>query len=186
MYWEESKSVSEIYSETDKEVKQVPNWDPRQHVEGCGPFTEIESSRLDFQLSAHVTIRWDGTWMRHGNRVQWTRFPCIETEFIELGFYIQKSSSTHLVSMYRNQVHWTWFLCIETEFNELGFYTWKTSSLNSNSMSHPCPISPDDHVGTELEIEPTRLDFCKWSPALHVLSWVLAGDLFSLFVRLTI
>ena len=120
------------------------------------------------------------------NRVQWTRFPCIETEFIELGFYIQKSSSTHSVSMYRNRVQRTRFLCIETEFNELGFYTWKTSSLNSISMSHPCPISRDDHVGTELEIEPTRLDFCKWSPALHVLPWVLAGDLFSLFVRLTI
>ena len=53
-------------------------------------------------------------------------------------------------------------------------------------MSHPCPISPDGHVGTELEIEPTRLNFCKWSPALHVLSWVPTGDLFSLFVHLTI
>ena len=57
--------------------------------------------------------------------------------------------------------------------------TWKLSSMNSVSMSHPCPISPNGHLGTELEIEPTRLDFRIWSPALHVLSWVLAGDLFS-------
>ena len=83
------------------------------------------------------------------------------------------------VSIHGNQVHWTWFMCIETEFDELGFYTWKPSSLNSISMSHPCPISPDGHVGTELEIEPTRLNFRKWSQAFHVLPWVPAGDLFS-------
>ena len=65
--------------------------------------------------------------------------------------------------------------------------TWKSSSMNSISMSHPCPISLDGHVDTELEIEPTRLDFRKWSLALHVLPWVPAGDLFQfLFVRLTI
>ena len=57
---------------------------------------------------------------------------------------------------------------METEFNELDFHV--------SSMSHP----PDGHVGTELGIEPTRLDFHKWSPALHVLPWVPAGDLFPL------
>ena len=72
------------------------------------------------------------------------------------------------VSVEGNWVHWTRFLYMETEFNELDFHV--------SSMSHP----PDGHVGTELEIEPTRLDFHKWSPALHVLPWVPAGDLFPL------
>ena len=54
------------------------------------------------------------------------------------------------------------------------------SSLNSVSMSRPS--HPPDEItwGTELEIEPTRLDFRKWSPTLHVLPWVPAGDLFAL------
>ena len=58
-----------------------------------------------------------------GNRVQWTRFPCIETEFIELGLYTQKSStmnsvsiwkpsSLNLVSIHGNRVHWTRFPCL--------------------------------------------------------------------------
>ena len=34
-----------------------------------------------------------------GNRVQWTRFPCIETELIKLGLYTQKSSSMNSISM---------------------------------------------------------------------------------------
>ena len=50
-----------------------------------------------------------------GNRVQWTRFPCIETEFNELGLYTQKSSSMNSVSIHGNRVHWTrfcyWFIC---------------------------------------------------------------------------
>ena len=58
--------------------------------------------------------------------------------------------------------------------------TWKSSSMNSISMSHPCPISLDGHVDTELEIEPTRLDFRKWSLALHVLPWVQLGTCFPL------
>ena len=57
---------------------------------------------------------------------------------------------------------------METEFFEFNFHVL--------SMFHP----PDGHVGTELEIEPTRLDFRKWSPALHMLPWVPAGDLFPL------
>ena len=69
---------------------------------------------------------------------------------------------------------------METEFNELDFHTWKLSSMNSIFMSHPMSHPPDGHVGTELEIEPTRLDFRKWSPALHVLPWVPTGNLFPL------
>ena len=77
---------------------------------------------------------------------------------------------------HRNRVQRIRFLCIETEFVELGFHTQKSSSMNSIFMSHP----PDDHVGTELEIEPTRLNFRKWSPALHMFPWVPAEDLFPL------
>ena len=58
----------------------------------------------------------------------------------------------------------------ETEFIELNFHV--------SSMSYP----PNGYVGTELEIELTRLDFRKWSPTLHVLLWVRAGDLFPLFL----
>ena len=72
--------------------KQVPSWDPRQHVECWGPFTKIESSRLDFQLStSRDLVRWMG-WTRHENRVQWTRFPL------------------NSVSVYGNRVLWTRFM----------------------------------------------------------------------------
>ena len=73
-----------------------------------------------------------------------------------------KSSSKNSVSIHRNRVQW------------------KPSSLNSIFMSRPS--HPPDEItwGTELEIEPTRLDFRKWSPALHVLPWVPTGDLFAL------
>ena len=42
-------------------------------------------------------------WRKHGNRVQRTRFPCMETDFIELVFHVWKTSSLN---------------------------SWKTSSLN--------------------------------------------------------
>ena len=58
------------------------------------------------------------------NRVQWTRFPYMETKFIEM----------NSVSMYRNRVHWTRFIYTEIEFNELSFHTWKPSSMNSISI----------------------------------------------------
>ena len=72
--WEELKSVQgtkcsiwDIVRQT--KSKQVPSWDPRQHVECWGPFTEIESSRLNFQLSTpRDLVRWMG-WTRHGKRV---------------------------------------------------------------------------------------------------------------------
>ena len=51
----------------------------------------------------------DETWMRHGNRVQWTRFPCMETEFIELDFCVYKPSLMNSVSIHGNRVHWTRF-----------------------------------------------------------------------------
>ena len=88
--WEELKSVQGTKCSIwdivrRKKSKQVPSWDPRQHVECWGPFTEIKSSRLDFQLSTpRDLVRWMG-WTRHENRVQWTRFPCMENEFFELG-----------------------------------------------------------------------------------------------------
>ena len=78
------------------------------------------------------------------------------------------NSVSMLVSVEGNWVHWTRFLYMETEFNELDFHV--------SSMSHPL----DSHVGTELEIEPARLDFRKWSPALHMFPWVPAEDLFPL------
>ena len=72
------------------------------------------------------------------NRVQRTRFPCMETEFNELGFYVGKLSSTNSVSIQGNWVHWTRFLYMETEFVELDFHVFstsvspKSSPLNSN------------------------------------------------------
>ena len=56
-------------------------------------------------------------WTKHRNRVQRTRFLCIETEFVELGFHTHKLSSLNSFSIHRNRV-----------------------SLNSIFMSHPCPI----------------------------------------------
>ena len=112
VYWEELKctgsrvlNIWDIVRRTKR--KQVPSWDPRQHVECWGPFTEIESSRLDFQLSTHMTVKW----MRHENRVQWTRFLCMENEFKELSLCVWKPSSTNSVSIHRNRVLWTRFLC---------------------------------------------------------------------------
>ena len=74
----------------------------------------------------------------------------------------------------------------ENKLKELVFHVWKTSSLNSffihgkqvlstrfSCLVHPIHLTRSR--GTELEIEPARLDFRKWSPALHVLSWVPAG-----------
>ena len=103
--WEELKSVQGVECSIWDIVrwtkrKQVPSWDPRQHVECWGPFTKIESSRLDFQLSTPRDRQVDGTWTRHENRVQWTRFPCIETEFKELGFCVWKPSSLNSISMF--------------------------------------------------------------------------------------
>ena len=73
-------------------------------------------------------------WLIQRNRVQWTRFLCIENEFKGLGFLARKSSSKDSVSKHRNRVHWTRFLYIETEFKGLGFCAQKTSSLNSFSV----------------------------------------------------
>ena len=43
-------------------------------------------------------------WMRHGNQVQWTQFPHMETEFIELDFCVYKPSSMNSVSIHGNRV----------------------------------------------------------------------------------
>ena len=61
------------------------------------------------------------------NQVQRTRFPCMETEFNEVGFYVGKPSSTNSVSIHGNRVHWTLFLYMETEFVELDFHVFSTS-----------------------------------------------------------
>ena len=102
--------------------KQVPSWDPRQHVECWGPFTEIESSRLDFQLSTHMTVKWMG----HG----WD----MKIEFNELGFCVWKTSSKNSVYVYGNRVQQTRFLYIETEFFELDFYVLSTSVSHKSSL----------------------------------------------------
>ena len=93
------------------------------------------------------------------NRVQQTRFPCTENEFIELVFIelgiwtlSLNSEDGKLVPslatsaedgpypcseslLLANQflVH-DRFPCMENEFNELIFHTWKLSSLNSVSV----------------------------------------------------
>ena len=114
VYWEELKctgsrvlNIWDIVRRTKR--KQVPSWDPRQYVECWGPFTEIESSRLDFQLStSRDLVRWMG-WTRHENRVQWTRFPL------------------NSVSVYGNRVLWTRFMCfVPRQFSH------KSSLLDSN------------------------------------------------------
>ena len=46
----------------------------------------------------------------YGNRVQWTRFLCRETEFNNLGFYTWKPSTLNSVCVHGNRVRWTWFL----------------------------------------------------------------------------
>ena len=41
---------------------------------------------------------------KHGNRVQRTRFPCTENEFIELVFYVWKTSSVfHSLNLEDNE-----------------------------------------------------------------------------------
>ena len=127
VYWEELKctgsrvlNIWDIVRRTKR--KQVPNWDPRQHVECWGPFTEIESSRLDFQLSTHMTVKWMG----HG----WD----MKIEFNELGFCVWKTSSKNSVYVYGNRVQQTRFLYTETEFFELDFYVLSTSVSHKSSL----------------------------------------------------
>ena len=74
-------------------------------------------------------------WQRviHRNRVQWTRFLCLENESKGLVFSLKKSSPKDSVSMHRNRVQWTRFLCTETESFGLGFYVQKPSPLDSFS-----------------------------------------------------
>ena len=75
--------------------------------------------------------------------------------------------------------------------------TWKTSPKNSFSIHgkqvlwtrFSClvhPIHLTRSRGTELEIEPARVDFRKWSPSLYVLPWVpVGGPVCSLSVSLS-
>ena len=67
-------------------------------------------------------------WTKHRNRVQRTRFLCIETEFVELGFHTHKLSSLNLIFMsHPCLIHLTvmWVL------------SWKSSLLNSISVNGP-------------------------------------------------
>ena len=67
-------------------------------------------------------------WTKHRNRVQKTRFLCIETEFVELGFHTHKLSSLNLIFMsHPCPIHLTvmWVL------------SWKSSLLNSISVNGP-------------------------------------------------
>ena len=67
-------------------------------------------------------------WTKHRNRVQRTRFLCIETEFVELGFHTHKLSSLNLIFMsHPCPIHLTvmWVL------------SWKSSLLNSISVNGP-------------------------------------------------
>ena len=97
----------------------------------------------------------DGIWqlLIQRNRVQWTRFLCIENESKGLGFlykeiesygldfYAQKPSPMDSVSIHRNEVQRTQFLCLENESNGLVFYAQKPSPLDSISLQRkPSPL----------------------------------------------
>ena len=91
-------------------------------------------------------------WRKHGNRVQRTRFPCTETEFIELVFHVWNSFSMNSAPMgFASERSWSDVFislnsahmglldrlvqkivgCVCRSCKELVFYTWKTSSMNS-------------------------------------------------------
>ena len=80
----------------------------------------------------HNVLNWQ--WVIQRNRVQWTRFLCLENESKGLVFSPKKSSPKDSVSMHRNRVQWTRFLYIETESKGLGFCAQKTSPLDSISL----------------------------------------------------
>ena len=82
-------------------------------------------------------------WQRviHRNRVQRTRFLCLENESKGLVFSPQKPSPMDSVSVHRNRVQRTRFLCIENEFIVLVFYALKPSPQDSISLQRkPSPL----------------------------------------------
>ena len=80
----------------------------------------------------HNVLNWQ--WVIQRNRVQWTRFLCLENESKGLVFSPQKPSPMDSVSVHRNRVQRTRFLCIENESIGLVFYAQKPSPLDSISM----------------------------------------------------
>ena len=79
-------------------------------------------------LSGLMSNRWT-KW----NRVLWTQFLGLQTEFKELSFYAQKPSSLNSVCKPWNRVQRARFLRLQTKFNELDLQAQKPSSLNSIS-----------------------------------------------------
>ena len=84
-------------------------------------------------------------WTRHEKRVQRTRFPCIQNEFLNL--FSQRTCSdaaNDLIKCKRSQrssaLDTIWSSkpmgaeFMENEFNGLIFHTWRTSSMNSFSI----------------------------------------------------
>ena len=94
-----------------------------------------------------------------GNRVQWTQFPCIETEFIELGFYTWKLSSLNSVSIDGNRVHWTRFCywgyqatnCTASSW--FGYCLWKPLEFSS-------PLIPPQSVERVFKL-PNTSPICR-------------------------
>ena len=70
----------------------------------------------------------------HKNRVQWTRFPCMENEFIELVFpMVLDSNEVPVVCLIRYLTACGFAWSDNWLRLHLCFHTWKTSSINSLS-----------------------------------------------------
>ena len=94
------------------------------------------------------------------NRVQWTRFARIETEFIELDLYVWKLSSMNSVCKNRNWVHWTCFLVLQNEWHELDFWHFGPTSgigkIGKSSKKYSILYNPKI-VPSELKLIKTKL-----------------------------
>ena len=94
-----------------------------------------ESETVYFETLCFLLRKFFSVWWPIGglkwNRVLWTRFLGLQTEFNELGFWACKPSSLNSICKRRNWVHWTRFQGLQTESKELGLYAQKPSSLNS-------------------------------------------------------
>ena len=144
----------------------------------------------------------------HRNRVQWTQFPCMENEFIELVLHVWKMSPLNSFSMnsaprglldqFVSSAEDRWLrlhlirslaaseqVRCENKFkNSFCIHGKRVRWTRFSCLVHPIHLMRSR--GTELEIELARLDFRKWSPALHVLPWVPAGGpVYSLSVSLS-
>ena len=117
-------------------------------------------------------------WRKHGNRVQRTRFPCMETDFIELVFHVWKTSSLNSwktsslnLFFHHKKLHdllqtQPTIFCTRQRSDQAN--PWELSSMNSfaNNLtlwSRPFWSKP---VGAEfMENEFNELGFCTWKPS---------------------